>query len=427
MLLVPLLACVLGSSIAGQASANSTSISITHDDEILQHNALIESYLTQKPIRGVRKMTSDEGEKFFLDYWQFDEDHPHTVSSGGNASDIPDRSSSQTQPPSVETETSERVDFQPRSYPFQPSFPSDDLEVERRGWSEHFSPLLRREFKCPSGTFGCTSIDRPDSCCSTGDTCVLVTDTGSGDVGCCPSGETCSGTIGSCQDGYTSCSSALGGGCCIPGYSCVSGGCMRVFTITVTVSSTVMLSTSTHTIAKTTATSTQSTGDLVPPARATSVSTATTSQTTKTSDTASVCPTGFYACSAVYQGGCCRTGRDCDTTSCPTVASTTFTSDGVTIVEPVGTATTTGAATATATTSKTEKCASGWFSCAATVGGGCCPTGYRCGASCTAVSTSTATETVAKETATGGCGRPAWSGWTLGLTVGVAVAGAFWI
>ncbi|PYH92123.1 GPI anchored protein [Aspergillus ellipticus CBS 707.79] len=414
MLFVPLLACVLGPSIAGQASANNISITNgTRDAEkFLQRNALIESYLSQKPVRGVRKMTDDEGEKFFLDYWRFDEED-YTAS---NTSDIFEASLSHTQPPSLDT--TEKVDLQPREYPFQPSFPSD-LEVERRGWSEHFSPLLRREFKCPSGTFGCTSIDRPDSCCSTGDTCVLVKDTGSGDVGCCPSGETCSGTIGSCQDGYTSCSSALGGGCCIPGYTCVSGGCMGVFTITVTVSSTVMLSTSTHTVPKTTATTTQSTGDLVPPSRPTSVSTETSSKTSKTTGTASVCPTGFYACSAVYQGGCCRTGRDCDTTSCPTVASTTFTSDGVTIVAPAGTT------TATATTSATEKCAIGWFSCAATVGGGCCPTGYQCGASCTAVST--ATSTVAKEQATGGSDQLGWSGRMLGFSGGVAVAGAFWI
>ncbi|GLA23323.1 hypothetical protein AnigIFM63604_003061 [Aspergillus niger] len=227
MLSIPLLACILGLSVAGQASASN--VSIPNDsqdtDAIIQHNALIESYLSQKPVRGVHKMTDDEGEKFYLDYWLFDE--AYTAGNTSNAND----SLSQTQPYNLDT--TEKVDFQPRSYPFRPSYPSD-LEVERRGWSEHFSPLLRREFKCPSGTYGCSSIDRPESCCSTGDTCVLVKDTGSGDVGCCPKGETCSGTIGSCQDGYSSCSSSLGGGCCIPGYECVTGGCMRVFTITVT-------------------------------------------------------------------------------------------------------------------------------------------------------------------------------------------------
>jgi hypothetical protein len=45
------------------------------------------------------------------------------------------------------------------------------------------------------------------------------------------------------------------------------------------------------------------------------------------------CPTGFYACSAVYHGGCCRTGRDCNPTSCPAIPSTTVVnSNGVTVV-----------------------------------------------------------------------------------------------
>ncbi|GAA87484.1 GPI anchored protein [Aspergillus luchuensis] len=389
MLSIPLLACILGPSIAGQALASN--VSIPNDsqdtDSIVQHNALIESYLSQKPVRGVHKMTDDEGEKFFLDYWLFDE--AYTTSNTSNVSD----SSSQAQPYGLDT--TEKVDLQPRSYPFRPSYPSD-LEVERRGWSEHFSPLLRREFKCPSGTYGCSSIDRPESCCSTSDTCVLVNDTGSGD------------------DGYSSCSSSLGGGCCIPGYECVTGGCMRVFTITITVSSTVMLSTSTHTIPKTTAT--QTTGDLVPPSRPTTVSTSTNSKTTTTTSTASVCPTGFYACSAVYHGGCCRTGRDCDTTSCPATPSTTLTSDGVTIVVPVATTT-----ASTTTTSTPGRCATGWFSCAQSVGGGCCPSGYQCGASCTAVST--ATETVAKEQATSGSDqlRQQWGVMGMGMMVALAL------
>lgn len=48
---------------------------------------------------------------------------------------------------------------------------------------------------------------------------------GAGDVGCCPEGQKCSGVIGRCAEGYTACSGALGGGCCIPGYECVRGGC----------------------------------------------------------------------------------------------------------------------------------------------------------------------------------------------------------
>ncbi|PYH46165.1 putative GPI anchored protein [Aspergillus saccharolyticus JOP 1030-1] len=412
MLLAPLLACLVGPSFADSVAANNLSTL----DITIQRNALIESYLAHRPIRGVRKMSEDEGEKFFLDYWQFDDNY-----ALGNSSDTPNGLASPARR-SESLQTSEEVDFQPQSYPFNPSY-SSGLDIEGRGWRANFSPLLRRDFRCPSGTSNCTSIDRPDSCCSTDDTCVLVKDTGSGDVGCCPKGKTCSGTIGACAEGYSSCPSSMGGGCCIPGYDCVSGGCMRVFTVTVTVSSTVLLSTSTQTVAATT--KTLSTGDLIPPARPTSVSTATSSSTSKTTRTAtvSVCPTGFYACSAVYQGGCCRTGRDCDTTSCPATPSTTIASDGVTIVVPVtsATGTATEAASGSSSSSSTGRCASGWFSCAETVGGGCCPTGYRCGSSCTAVST--ATETVSKEQPTSGGGQKSVvSGGMAGVSIVVVVA-----
>lgn len=153
--------------------------------------------LQPTPIRGVKKMTDDEGEKFFFNYWDFG--HEGWSTGDDNL-----------------TDSRHDPGMQGRSYPLRSSLA---LELDP------FSLRFRRDFKCPTGTFGCTSINRPDSCCSFGDTCELVQDTGSGDVGCCPQGQVCSGTIGSCQKDYTSCPASLGGGCCIPGYDCVSGGC----------------------------------------------------------------------------------------------------------------------------------------------------------------------------------------------------------
>ena len=111
-----------------------------------------------------------------------------------------------------------------------------------------------------------------------------------------------------------------------------------------------------------------------------------TSATSTTTPTAgpTACPTGFYACEAYYAGGCCRTGRDCHTTSCPATSSTTIISSGVTVVVPVDSAATVN--------SPTGACASGWASCAASDGGNCCPSGWQCGSvSCSSLSpTSTA-------------------------------------
>ncbi|QMW31274.1 hypothetical protein G4B84_006655 [Aspergillus flavus NRRL3357] len=291
MLVVPLLAWALGPApLAVQALTDGNS-SIYHQKadldtyKILQRNAAIQSQLSQTSVQGIKKMSDDEGEKFFLDYWYFGET---------NQTDL------QSSQPSEKRQSS----LHPRIYPYQPSHPLD-----------------------------------------------------------------------------------LGA---------------NVYTVTITVSSTVMVSTVTDTVpatstvsssssssSSTTKSSSESTGEFTPPARPTSLSTATASQT------GSICPIGFYACSAVYQGGCCRTGRDCDTSSCPQTPSTTITTNDRTIVVPAETE---------APPATTGRCASGWFRCADTAGGGCCPTGFACGSSCTAQETATATGTVAKEQPTNSAG-----------------------
>ncbi|KAL3460738.1 hypothetical protein BJX64DRAFT_290047 [Aspergillus heterothallicus] len=316
---------VLGIASIAQASANVDIGQIERRDAAYQ---------------GVRKMSDDEGEKFFMNYWHF----------GGTS--VANSTATATLNNDQSTEVEQRT-ILPRSYPFNAPF-SHGLE---RFSGLRLSPLVRRDFECPTGTYGCTSIDRPDTCCRTEETCVVVENTGSGAVGCCPAGQDCSGTIGSCYEGYTSCSSSLGGGCCIPGYECVDGGCAHIVTITITTHSSTLTTTTIETVPTVTSTSTSTTttsdtnsdtssdttsdgtsstsstsaSDLSPPDRPTSLSTSTTSSTE------SSCPTGFYACAAVYQGGCCRTGRNCDTTSCPAVPSTTIVSDDRTIVIPEAT------------------------------------------------------------------------------------------
>ncbi|KAJ5689727.1 hypothetical protein N7462_004119 [Penicillium macrosclerotiorum] len=351
------------------------------NDSVFRRNEQNASWMADRSVQGVRKMSDDEGEKFFLEYWQF----------GGEAqTSLPERglAGENTTVEEVQSEFSPDF-FLARSYSFRPSH---EPKIGDR------SDLLQsRDFKCPTGMTACTSIHRSDRCCNTGDTCELVEDTGLGSVGCCPKGKTCSGTIGSCQSEYTACSQALGGGCCIPGYDCVEGGCAYISVVTVTIDSTVTISTITHSTSQQTTQSTSShsstkisssdtsthttSGESLTPAdRGTTLTTSTHTTTSRVY----VCPTGFYACSAVYNGGCCQTGRNCDTTSCPVTSSTTFTSDGRTIVVPVS----------TGTSNRTGKCASGWFKCSDTAGGGCCPSGFACGSSCTATA---ATSTVAKE------------------------------
>ena len=157
----------------------------------------------EKPI-GVRKMSNDEGEMFFLDNWIF-------------ATDV-QATEKHSQPEELANLTT-RIDSPLRPHA-EDSLASSLLRFRAR------SALLQRDFKCPQGTNDCSSIGAPNSCCSPDATCITVEDTGYGSVGCCSSGQSCSGEI-SCDtdNGYTSCPNSPNGGCCLPGYNCQDVGC----------------------------------------------------------------------------------------------------------------------------------------------------------------------------------------------------------
>jgi hypothetical protein len=137
------------------------------------------------------------------------------------------------------------------------------------------------------------------------------------------------------------------------------------------------------------------------------------------------CPTGFYMCSAHYLGGCCRVGRNCDTTSCPTSDSTELVSNGVTIGGAGGVAASTSTTTldpdaSSAASTQDGTCANGWFLCSESDGGGCCPADYVCGASCTATISGVADQ--AKQQPSGAEAVSwAWGFFVLALGTGVGM------
>lgn len=203
-----------------------------------------------------------------------------------------------------------------------------------------------------------------------------------------------------------------------------------VVTTTITQTSSSSLVTTTQTISSTSSASTIATTSTSLTATA-SISSAETTvgasapvrpTSGSSSSSTDYCPTGFYACLAVYGGGCCQTGRDCQTTSCPSTASTTIVSaNGVTIVVPAsGVPATTTAAT----------CASGWSMCPSSAGvtAGCCPSGYSCGTASCIISSTSATATVAKELPGSSAGQRTEVAWIsatipalLGFAFGVAL------
>jgi len=154
----------------------------------------------------------------------------------------------------------------------------------------------------------------------------------------------------SCTSGFFSCPQSLDGGCCRNGQTCGQNrSCINPPSTTSQVPSAPIRPTS------------------VPPVSSDSPSN-------------SICPQGFYVCSAYYPSGCCRVGSDCQTTgSClPTASVTVVNTNGVVIVAP------TGASLATTAPGQGGSCPSAWYSCAANVGGNCCPNGFACGEACTA-------------------------------------------
>lgn len=187
----------------------------------------------------IRKMGTDAGEKFLHEYSAFHDDDSSVVSQLGTHA-----LSAAQEGPLTPAEAALLAANASASIPYRAPFAAhllgrsvgddygeagaeqqqgkDDVFRRAARWAE--ARLARRDFSCPTGSSDCSAIGYPDSCCQTGTTCVVITDTGLGDVGCCPDGESCTGTI-ACTGGQQGCSSDSGGGCCISGYACASVGC----------------------------------------------------------------------------------------------------------------------------------------------------------------------------------------------------------
>jgi hypothetical protein len=175
---------------------------------------------------GVMKMSDDEGEKFYVEYWQF----------GGNKPQSPAMLNMASSPSLRRRDEEERALLQANaSISYRPAFAlhtEHDFHISdlRARGKEVLALLQNRQFSCPTGTSSCSAIGYPNSCCATDESCFLITDTGLGPVGCCQSGATCGGTITTCDAPNTACpdnngGSYTGGGCCIPNYVCAGVGC----------------------------------------------------------------------------------------------------------------------------------------------------------------------------------------------------------
>ena len=190
------------------------------DEALVRRNLDMQRRLVgHKPV-AVRKMSEDEGEMFFLEYWRFGQDidgwstrESEVLTPRGDFTSKHSMNASiplLLQPPLL-------------LHSEQPKTPNPLFGRLLRSPLASFN---KRDFQCPSDTFSCVLVGAPNSCCPTGQTCQYVVNpsNGLGAVGCCPAGESCSGGVQNCPSGYTGCPDS-GGGCCVSGYTCDGIGC----------------------------------------------------------------------------------------------------------------------------------------------------------------------------------------------------------
>ena len=253
------------------------------EDEIFVKRIVqIQKRLEQQTPVGMRKMSGDPGEKFMLDYWQFEE----TIQEYGNAT--------------IVTEVTAPLQLHGRL--------SHDIPILPRNPAARL--FDKRAYECPAGSYACTSIQRPDSCCGDGSTCQLTQDVGLGDVGCCPENEVCGGSVSSCPGGgYTNCPQNPGGGCCLPGYACDGVGCIQVSTAVVVITpSTSRSSTTPSSLPSSSATSSGTTVIAPPPvASSTQPPSTTAAPSTSTQPNTIVCSYGIRSCPLSRGCVCCPT------------------------------------------------------------------------------------------------------------------------
>jgi hypothetical protein len=136
--------------------------------------------LGKSPV-GVLKMSPDEGEKFYMYYWQFDgeleqsqlldtgtslrarDEEEEAILLANSSAAVPFR-------PPFALHTEEGID--PLSF--------EDMRarkgLEGRNSAAVLAMITKRGFQCPTGTTNCSGIEAPNSCCPTTEFCYAITE-----------------------------------------------------------------------------------------------------------------------------------------------------------------------------------------------------------------------------------------------------------
>lgn len=176
----------------------------------------------------IRKMSLDDGEKLMPEYLAFAVPRQYPLAE---AADYIGSSRSSFPPRGTNDDNDTSPAFQ-RPWSIHLLSPRDENNARDAqaaaavAQRDVLQRLQGRQFSCPENTFACTNIGQSDYCCQKGTACFTVEGSpAAGNVGCCPDGENCKGSVGDCTGGSTACAANVGGGCCIPGYVCANVGC----------------------------------------------------------------------------------------------------------------------------------------------------------------------------------------------------------
>jgi hypothetical protein len=128
---------------------------------------------------GVLKMSPDEGEKFYMDYWQFEGELEHNQQLGTGTSL---RARDEEEEARLLANSSAVVGFRPpfalHTEEWSDMSGVDELRarkvVEGRNSAAVLAMLAKRGFQCPTGTADCSGVGYPNSCCPTTEFCYAI-------------------------------------------------------------------------------------------------------------------------------------------------------------------------------------------------------------------------------------------------------------
>jgi hypothetical protein len=124
-------------------------------------------------------MSSDEGEKFYMDYWQFEGEleQSQLLNTG-----ISLRARDEEEEARLLANSSATMSFRPpfalHTEEWSDTLGFEDLRarsvVDDRSSAAVLAMLTKRGFQCPTGTANCTDVGFPNSCCPTTETCYPI-------------------------------------------------------------------------------------------------------------------------------------------------------------------------------------------------------------------------------------------------------------